>query len=106
MTVKYAVVYSENTTIDLSATGANIQGNKGEYEGLSVDATNGKFADNGASWVQVNSGTVITLNVADGATVSVSAYTSADNFAIAISGGVCTITCTGNDYLKAITVSF
>ena len=106
VTVKYAVVYSENTTIDLSATGANIQGNKGEYEGLSVDATNGKFADNGGGWVQVNSGTVITLNVADGATVSVSAYTSADNFAIAISGGVCTITCTGNDYLKAITVSF
>ena len=106
VTVKYAVVYSENTTINLSATGANIQGGKGEYEGLSIDATSGKFADNNGGWVQVNAGTIITLNVADGAQVSVSAYSSAANFTVEIAGGVCTITCTGNDYLNGITVSF
>ena len=107
ITIKYPIVYSSTTTIDLSATGGvSIQGSTGEYEGLSVDATNGKFADNGGGWVQVNTGTVITLNVADGAKVSVSAYSSADNFTIVVADGVCTITCVGNDYLNAITVSF
>ena len=106
ISIVYPVVYGENTTIDLSATGANIQGGTGVYEGLEVDATNGKFADNNGGWVQVNTGTVIKLNVADGATVSVTAYSSADNFTIAIADGVCTITATANDYLKAITVSY
>ncbi len=106
ISINYPIVYSENTTIDLSATGANIQGGTGVYEGLSVDATNGKFADNKGGWVQVNTGTIITLNVADGAQVSVSAYSSADNFTVVVENGVCTITAVGNDYLKAITVSF
>ena len=106
ITVSYPIVYGENTTIDLSATGANIQKTTGTYEGLEVDATNGKFADNNGGWVQVNAGTVIKLNVADGATVSVTAYSSADNFTIAIADGVCTITATANDYLKAITVTY
>ena len=106
ITVKYTVVFSESTTIDLSATGANIQNTVGEYKGLTVDATNGKFADNNGGWVQVNTGTVITFNVADGAQVSVTAYSSADNFSIVIADGVCTITCVGNDYLKAITIAY
>ncbi len=106
ITIKYAIVYSEATTIDLSATGANIQKTTGEYEGLSVDATNGKFADNNSGWTQVNAGTIITLNVVEGAQVSVTAYSSADNFTIEIVDGVCTITCTGNDYLKAITIAY
>ncbi len=104
--IEYPVVFEETTTIDLSASGANIQGVKGKYEGLNVDATNGKFADNGSGWTQVNAGTVITLNVLEGAEVSVAAYTSADNFDIVIADGVCTITCVANDYLKAITVKY
>ena len=106
ISIVYPVVYEETTTIDLSATGANIQGTTGNYEGLTVDATSGKFADNGSGWVQVNAGTVITLNVLDGAEVSLAAYSSADNFTIAIADGVCTITCNANDYIKSITVSY
>ena len=106
ISVKIKVVYSEATTIDISATGANIQKAVGVYQGLEIDATNGKFADNNGGWTQVNAGTIIKLNVADGATVSVTAYSSADNFTIAIANGVCTITCVGNDYLKAITVAY
>ena len=106
ISIAYKVIFNEATTIDLSATGANIQGGVGGYNGLTVDATSGKFADNGSGWVQINAGTIVTLNVADGATVSVTAYTSADNFSIEIVDGVCTITCTANDYLKAITISF
>ena len=106
ISVKIKVVYSEATTIDLSATGANIQKTVGVYQGLEIDATNGKFADNDGGWTQVNTGTIITLNVADGATVSVTAYSSADNFTIEIVNGVCTITCVGTDYLKEITVAY
>lgn len=104
--IVYPVVFEESTTIDLSATGANIQGATGTYEGLSVDATNGKFVDNGSGWTQVNAGTIITLNVLDGVQVSVTAYTSADNFTIVVADGVCTITAVGNDYLKAITIAY
>ncbi len=106
VSIVYPVVYEESTTIDLSATGASIQGSVGMYEGLEVDATNGKFADNNGGWTQVNAGTVIRLNVLDGAEVSVKAYSSADNFTIAIADGVCTITCTANDYLGSITVFY
>ena len=106
VSVEYPYVYTETTTIDLSATGASIQGGTGKYDHLSIDATSGKFADNNGGWAQVNAGTIITLNVADGASVSVSAYTSADNFSIETVDGVCTITCVGNDYLKGITISF
>ena len=106
ITIKYAVIYDKATTIDLSATGANIQKTVGAYEGLTVDATNGKFADNNGGWVQVNSGTIITLNVAEGATVSVSAYSSADNFTVVVADGVCTITAVGNDYLNGITIAY
>ncbi len=104
--VKIIRVFDESTTIDLSATGASIQGKTGEYGGLSIDATNGKFADNGSGWVQVNTGTIISLNVVEGAEVSVTAYSNAANFDIVISGGVCTITATANDYLKAITIKY
>ena len=104
--IKYPVVYDEDTVISLSGTeGILIQGATGTFEGLNVDATNGKFASNG-DWMQVNTGTIISFNVAEGATVSVTAYTSADNFTVAIADGVCTITCVGNDYLKAITIAF
>jgi hypothetical protein len=106
ISIVYPVVFAEATTIDLSATGANIQGAVGDYEGLTVDATNGKFADNNGGWTQVNTGTIITFNVAEGAQVSVTAYSSADNFTIEIANGVCTITCVGNDYLKAITIAY
>ena len=104
--VKIKVVYGEDTTIDLSATGANIQKTTGVYQGLEIDATNGKFADNNGGWTQVNTGTVIKLNVLEGATVSVTAYSSANNFDIVVANGVCTITAVGNDYLKAITVTY
>ena len=106
ITVVVAYVFSETTTVDLSATGVHFEGSKGEYAGLTVDATVGKFKDNGGGWVQVNTGTVITLNVAEGAQVSVSAYSNAANFDVVIANGVCTITAVGNDYLNAITVSF
>lgn len=106
VSIEYPYVFEEATTVDLSATSANIQNTTGKYAGLEIDATNGKFADNNGGWVQVNTGTIIRLNVAAGAQVSVTAYSSADNFTVEIADGVCTITAVGNDYLKAITISY
>ena len=106
VSIEYPYVFEEATTVDLSATSANIQNTTGKYAGLEIDATNGKFADNNGGWVQVNTGTVIRFNVAEGAQVSVTAYSSADNFTVEIADGVCTITAVGNDYLKAITISY
>ena len=107
ISIKITHVYAEPTTIDLSATGGvKIEGGTGTYEGLEIDATNGKFADNGSGWVQVNTGTVIRLNVFEGAAVSVTAYSSADNFTIVVADGVCTITATANDYLSQIKVEY
>ena len=106
ITINYPVVVEENTLIDLSATGANIQGGKGTYGPLYVNATSGKFADNNSGWVQVNAGTIITINVLDGARVYIKAYTSVENFEISIVDGVCTITVKANDYLKSILVEY
>ena len=106
ITVKYAIVYNEETTIDLSKTGVHFEGNTGVYEGLEIDATNGKFADNNGGWVQVNAGTVITFNVFEGANVSVKSYSNnPDNFTITVVDGVCTITVVGNDYINTITIA-
>ena len=106
ISIVYPVVYDESTTIDLSATGASIQGTTGMYEGLEIDATNGKFADNGGGWVQVNTGTIIKFNVAEGASVSATTYQNAEIFTIEIADGVCTLTCTANGYIGAIAISY
>ena len=106
ITINYPVVVEENTLIDLSATGANIQGGKGTYGPLYVNATSGKFADNNSGWVQVNAGTIITINVLDGARVYIKAYTSVENFEIVVANGVCTITVNANDYLEHIVVEY
>ncbi len=107
ISVVYPVVFEENTTIDLSATnGLKVEGSTANYEGLEIDATNGKFADNGSGWVQINAGTVIKLNVLDGAEVSAKTYQNAEIFTIEIVEGVCTLTCTANGYVGAITVNY
>ena len=105
--IKTPYVFKETTTIDLSATGVKIEGTTGAYEGLEIDATSGKFSDNSGGYVQVNAGTIITLNVLEGAQVSLVAYSSVDNFEISeIVDGKITITCEVDDYLSSITVTY
>ena len=104
--INYPVVYDKNITIDLSATGVKIEGTTGIYEGLEIDATAGKFADNNSGWVQVNEDTIIRLHVTEWAEVSVSPYSSADNFEIVVENGVAEIRVMANDYLKAITIKY
>ena len=107
ISVLVPIVFDEQTTIDLSQTnGLSIQGSVGEYQGLIIDATNGKFADNTTGWVQVNAGTIIKLNIIENAVVSLVAHSSADNFEIVNQDDTVIITCKTNDYISSITVSY
>ena len=99
------VVYDENITIDLTQCPNGYQGNAGVWEGIEIDATNGKFVSNGSGWMQFNTGTVLKLNVAEGAQVSVVTYT-ANSATVVVENGVATITAVANDYIKSITVSY
>ena len=106
ISVTYPVVYDEETTIDVTQHTEKVEGTKAVWNGLSIDATNGKWANNNGGWIQVNTGTVVKLNVAEGAVVTVTPYYSADNFTIVVEDGVATITVTSNDYINAINVAY
>ena len=103
--VAYPVVFDSNTTIDLAAFDGKYEGNTGKWNGLSVDATNGKFADNG-DWVQVNTGTVIKFNVAENAQIALTTYQDAKDYTVTVEDGVATITTTGNIYIGSIAISY
>lgn len=45
---------------------------------MDIDATNGKFATNGTSWVQVNTGTKIIVPACKGAVIDITAYSVLD----------------------------
>lgn len=102
-------VYDKDSTITLTDyEGADIQGAKGEYKGIEIDATNGKFAKNNASWLQINNGTKLKIYVREGATVTATLY----------QGGTCqigeydsadgsvTITITSDTYISVISVKY
>ena len=55
--------------------------------------------------MQFNAGTILKLNVAEGAQVSVVTY-KADSATVVVENGVATITSVANDYIKSITVSY
>ena len=52
----------------------NVQNKVGEWNTLVIDATSGKFTDNGGSWIQCNTGTIVYVPVVADATIVVSAY--------------------------------
>lgn len=69
---------------------------------VDVNATGGKFAYNGSGWHQVNKGTKVTVPLCKGATISVTAYTTASSIKINGEAGeqskqVATYTATAND---------
>lgn len=88
---------------------------------LDIDATNGKFKTNGDTWVQVNTGTKITLPSCKGAVVALAAYSNLDATTVegvALNSGskTATYTCTGdaetvdvvlgeNNYLSTLSVT-
>ena len=100
------VVFDKTTTLDLTSCQDKIEGAVGSWNGLAIDATSGKWANNGSGWIQVNSGTVIRLNVNEGAQISLTTYNDATDYTIEIVDGVATITVTGNIYMSQIAISY
>ena len=98
------VVFEEDKVLDLTALSTAYEGNTGRYEGIEIDATAGKFANNGSGWIQMNEGTVLKVNVSDEIVVGVVEYE--DKGLIDISDrdedGWVTLTATGNTYIKSI----
>ena len=100
------VVFDKTTTLDLTSCQDKIEGAVGSWNGLAIEATSGKWANNGSGWIQVNSGTVIRLNVNEGAQISLTTYNDATDYTIEIVDGVATITVTGNIYMSQIAISY
>lgn len=84
---------AENKTWDLTAASAeerpSVENNKGEFAGIQIDATNGKFSPR-ANETQINAGTILTIPVAanaDGATLTIN-----------LSGNPATVEVNGQQY--------
>ena len=119
-TLKTIIVFNFGDSVDLVDCGVKLQGasGKGEYKGLSIDATGGKFYDNGSSsnYVQVNANTIISFKVAEGITaenmkVVFVAYNDNENiyqvvthFTLTVEDGVATITVNDTMYIKGIKI--
>lgn len=106
ISISYPVVYDTDTTVDLTAHTEQVQGSVAKWKGLTIDATNGKWANNGSGWIQINQGTVVTLTVAEGAVITAETYENADILAIVVEGTTATITATANGYVRSISVSY
>ena len=113
------VVFHNTFLFDGSADACTdaYQGTTGSFNGLEIDATNGKFASNGGGWYQANTGTELKVYVYKGAKITVTSY-SANVLTIngvandattatytSTEDGYVTITMTGNDYIKSIVVA-
>lgn len=79
---------------DTTAVRPLIEGTTGEFEGIIIDATNGKFAprtpETGGNDTQINAGTVLTIPV--------SANSSGATLTINLSGGTGTVEINGQSY--------
>ena len=76
------------------------------WNGLTIDATSGKWANNNGGWIQFNNGTKVSLTVAEGASVTVKTHNDATNYTITITNNIATITATGDIYISEISVTY
>lgn len=118
-TPKYEpTLISTSKTISIGTLTEQVQGNIYDYQGMIIDATNGKVRPNNGN-VQVNPGTKFVLAVADGAQITITWYDSNNaqygndnNADIVIENGIATITIksatdagTSGIYMRAINVN-
>ncbi len=119
-TPKYEpTLISISKTISIGTLTETVQGNLYDYQGMIIDATNGKVRPNNGN-VQVNPGTKFVLAVADGAQITITWYNTEDKYGndknaeIVIENGIATITIKADPdgiagasgiYMKAINVN-
>ena len=104
--MSFPIVYNSNTTIDLTQHKEKVEGSIAVWNGLTIDATNGKWNNNNGGWIQFNNGTKVSLTVAEGASVTVKTYNDATNYTITITNNIATITATGDIYISEISVTY
>ena len=109
--VRYNVAYPGTPTVSAKDTDWNlsndnsrptVQNNQGEYNGLKIDGTNGKFAPR-ATDTQVNGGTIIYIPIAsdpNGAKVTISG--TANGQTLTLDGQAINVDSTSAHYLKLL----
>ncbi|MBQ8353375.1 MAG: Ig-like domain-containing protein [Spirochaetaceae bacterium] len=88
------------TQVSFASKSTGFEGNVGEFYGLVIDATSGKYKDNGGGWIQCNTGTIVYVPVIADATIVVSAYATG----YTITGGESTVLTDNGD--KTYTYNF
>ena len=56
------------------------EGNCGDFNGLYIDATKGKFAKNSSDWIQINAGTVLYVPITADGTLTIETYYAASTY--------------------------
>nr|MCR4743961.1 Ig-like domain-containing protein [Lachnospiraceae bacterium] len=56
------------------------EGNCGDFNGLYIDATNGKFAKNSSDWIQINAGTVLYVPITADGTLKIETYSAGSTY--------------------------
>lgn len=107
------VEVARNVVYDIGNCTEALEGATGEYNGITIDATNGKFRPNGGGNAQINAGTVLIVPVSEGGKLVIT-WHSASNLGTAAyadivydyTAGTATVTIKAgqNPYIIAITV--
>ncbi len=102
-------------TWDLSTIDVIFNGNSGKWQGLLVDATNGKLQNNNGGWAQFNTDTVISVPVDGNCDITVVTYSvghtvngiaatnTTETFTYEGEAGYVDIVATASNYIKTIT---
>lgn len=109
ISISYAVDFTKNASVDLTGCDTKYEGSSGYYRGVEIDATTGKFANNGSGWIQFNEGATLTITVAEGATVTVTEYNDAGKCEVVVDGTQATISVKAGEsstYISVITVTY
>lgn len=101
------VIFDTDTVINLVECETTFEGTKGVFNGVEIDATNGKFAPNG-DWRLFNAGTILKFKVAEGAVVTYVEYQDAGKISLSTrdADGYISLTATANTYIKTISISY
>lgn len=92
-------------TIKLTDCQTKFEGVKGVWNGIEIDATTGKFANNNSGWIQFNTGTVIRFKIDGDFDVNITTYQNADTASVVVADGYVTITATANGYISTVIIS-
>lgn len=87
--VSHAITFADKTSWSFAAVPKKIEGTTGWFQGIFVDATNGKLASNGDNCcAAVNNGTILKVPVLGPCTITVTPHSSQAQYALYTINGV------------------